>query len=459
MDMNDPRDTDAYGELKRAFDGLTSQAGAYAGLMLNYAFYFIKNILSYKLVRMMGDKGSTYDVIESVAGFKACADICAGQKTAETLPLIIPGARAMLRRPDGDGAKSFLDEIFNTLSANAYGDIRTLFYDCTGQIINEAEHGEELSAFTARYLNASMAYRPETFLPWAAELSASVAHVKRLLVQWIDGALKQLPHGGDVKKTGYQIKKTVAENIMLADELADAFRKIPDYAAADLGIGVEDDAGIINGICETIKIKLESLKESRDEYRRNMDALTEEYTRGFPEINEDDCAAAADEIFEKWSTDVSGDEMFGAGSLYDLIAATERYGAFIDKTRKYMERMRESYLKRDYAYKRDCLLYEISTYNEIMNYSVSRLRESARGEDGFVAVCDNVLDEISVIIQKNNITAINPAPREMFNGKEHEVLLAEEHEHFVKGMIIKVLNPGYRYGDMILARATVIAAK
>jgi len=47
----------------------------------------------------------------------------------------------------------------------------------------------------------------------------------------------------------------------------------------------------------------------------------------------------------------------------------------------------------------------------------------------------------------------------MFNGKEHEVLIAETSEGFAKGEIIKVINPGYKRGDFILTRANVIAAK
>jgi len=460
--MVDPQDTDVFDEINRAFYNLSRQTGEYAGLMLNYAFYFIKNILSYKLVRMMGDKScQTYDVIESVAGFKACVDICAGQGAERNRALTKPGARVFLSRIDEEGAKRFLDSIFIILEENAYGDIRTLFYDCTGKIINEAEDAGELGAFIKRYVNASMAYRPEIFGPWAAGLLLSVTNVKSLVAKQVEDTLKQSPHDIDVKKTGYQIKKTVAENILLTDELSDIFKKIPEYRAAggESG-GTGEDAEIMDGICETINIKLESLTENKNEYRLAMDRLAEGYARDFPSMDADDIKAVAGEIFARLADAADGGPGLSAGSFYDLIAATEAYGAFKEKVCKYMERMRETCLKRDYTFKRDCLLYEISTYGEIMNYSVSRLKESAAERaGGFTAVCESVLDEISVQIQKNNITAINPAPYEMFNGKEHEVLLAEEHEHFAKGSIIKVINPGYRYGDMILARATVIAAK
>ena len=53
-----------------------------------------------------------------------------------------------------------------------------------------------------------------------------------------------------------------------------------------------------------------------------------------------------------------------------------------------------------------------------------------------------------------------PNPHDMFDPKEHEVLLAEKNEQFLKGQIIKVVNYGYKKKDKgIIKRATIIAAK
>jgi len=62
-------------------------------------------------------------------------------------------------------------------------------------------------------------------------------------------------------------------------------------------------------------------------------------------------------------------------------------------------------------------------------------------------------------LRKNNITPIRPNPQEIFNGKEHEVLVAEKQEGFNKGEIIKLVGSGYRYKDVVLMRANVIAAR
>jgi molecular chaperone GrpE (heat shock protein) len=72
---------------------------------------------------------------------------------------------------------------------------------------------------------------------------------------------------------------------------------------------------------------------------------------------------------------------------------------------------------------------------------------------------DETLYTLEMLLKKNNIVPIKPQPHEQFNGREHEVLVAERMEGFGKGEIIKLLNSGYRYKDAIIMRANVIAAK
>jgi molecular chaperone GrpE (heat shock protein) len=66
---------------------------------------------------------------------------------------------------------------------------------------------------------------------------------------------------------------------------------------------------------------------------------------------------------------------------------------------------------------------------------------------------------LEVLLRKNNVTPIRPMPHDPFNGREHEVLVAEKQEGFEKGEVIKRLGSGYRYKDIVLVRANVIAAK
>jgi len=111
-------------------------------------------------------------------------------------------------------------------------------------------------------------------------------------------------------------------------------------------------------------------------------------------------------------------------------------------------------------FKKEQTLYEISTYEEIQHYSISRLRDSdCEHIAEFVAVLDQSAEKMEAILKEHGITPIRPAPGSVFNGREHEVLMAEAHEGFAKGEIIKAMNSGFRQKDNVLLRANVIAAR
>ncbi len=57
------------------------------------------------------------------------------------------------------------------------------------------------------------------------------------------------------------------------------------------------------------------------------------------------------------------------------------------------------------------------------------------------------------------VDIIAPKPHDIFNGKEHEVIMAEKNNDFKKGEIIKLINSGYKNKNYIILRANVIAAK
>ena len=96
-----------------------------------------------------------------------------------------------------------------------------------------------------------------------------------------------------------------------------------------------------------------------------------------------------------------------------------------------------------------------------MYYSVVRLRECSDEKiKDFTKYIDNMEDKMENTLMENNILLIKPNPHDMFDPKEHEVLLAEKNEQFLKGQIIKVVNYGYKKKDKgIIKRATIIAAK
>lgn len=111
-------------------------------------------------------------------------------------------------------------------------------------------------------------------------------------------------------------------------------------------------------------------------------------------------------------------------------------------------------------YYRQTLLFELTTFEEIMNYSVSKLRNSENENvKKYVALIDEQMEKISFFLAEDGIEDINPKPKEMFNGREHDVLMAEKAEDFNKGEIIKVITRGYKKDNVVFIRASVIAAK
>jgi molecular chaperone GrpE (heat shock protein) len=129
----------------------------------------------------------------------------------------------------------------------------------------------------------------------------------------------------------------------------------------------------------------------------------------------------------------------------------------------YYEKMEGEYrAKIDKAiqnFKKETLLYEVNTFEEILTYSVSRLRDSAlSGVPRAVELLDGVAAALEMMLKKNYIIPIRPVPHDIFNAREHEVLMAEKQDGFNKGEIIKLLNSGYKHKDTVILRANVIAA-
>jgi len=164
------------------------------------------------------------------------------------------------------------------------------------------------------------------------------------------------------------------------------------------------EAAIIEGVAQSVKIKLESIVEQ-------LEIFTEDTSRFLCEL----CNGEVDE-----------------GQIQRLIA----------------------------AFKKDCVLYEISTFGEIIDCSVARLRGSAEiGVGSFVAMAYEVFDRLNIVLANYGIEMIKPKPPEIFDAKRHEVLMAEVADGFIRGQVIRVLSCGYRQGNKVLVRANVICAK
>ncbi|MCL2703202.1 MAG: nucleotide exchange factor GrpE [Defluviitaleaceae bacterium] len=255
--------------------------------------------------------------------------------------------------------------------------------------------------------------------------------------------------------------------IALAAGIRDIFEGIHRYFDEDERLKTDDsaDGRISQGIAETVFIKVESLNEAAAGLRADMEALREklstEERKEFPWL--DELAASA---FEGMIGEVARFQKEDRRALSAIMkymnfrTDNEFYAPYAARVPrpgvKTLEQIEMKLLK----FKKEQTLYEVSTFEEIQLYSVTRLRESGAGHiKDFVRLLDEAAGRISEILAGYGIQAIRPDTRDMFNGREHEVLMAEQNESFKKGEIIKLLNSGYRQGEVILLRANVIAAR
>jgi len=243
------------------------------------------------------------------------------------------------------------------------------------------------------------------------------------------------------------IKDSIEDVLKLTNKLIDVFFDLVNYSDInkDKFNNVEFN-DIILGINESIKIKIESLKENRDYIQKEFDTLLNNYKSETINIGDEELKNIYDYFFNNLNND----------SEIELYVADY----FNEKIKRKKNRQADIVYKKILQFKREQILFEISTFEEILNYSVSRLRDSQNDIiKQYVNYVDNLVKNISLILDDYGIKTICPNQHDIFNGKEHEVVIAEKNDSFKRGEIIKVMNNGYKQGDVIILRANVIAAK
>ena len=268
-------------------------------------------------------------------------------------------------------------------------------------------------------------------------------------------------------KDYYEIRKTFSYVESMAAEMRTAFTAIAQaYESEREALSIADQTGIIRGVAETIEIKIESIKENQEAFHADMEAMLANVTNEKPEIDRDQLIKQAELCYDQIINDLL---LLGKDDRRGIVAMKQNFAALTagEAVTLYQEKLARSHAQRLDKAKRKAttfvkehLLFELTTFEEINRYSVSRLRESEdEATAAFVALIDRQDAALKEILKRNHIKTIEPMPYDTFNGKEHEVLMAEQNPAFKKGEIIKVMNCGYRMDDMVLLRANVIAAK
>lgn len=254
----------------------------------------------------------------------------------------------------------------------------------------------------------------------------------------------------------------ISEKEYMVDEFLDCFIYIKQYCDGNFEQLISTKySDIFKGIYETIEIKLESLEENKNIF---LETLKSNNISNNTTINQRDKKTIVEKMLSYWYDEMPiTNEQFlqTIKQLYYNIHSDEIMLSYISNLKRQYQQQNEYINKKYIQFLREQLLFELTTYEEILNYSVCKLRDEQEPDvvKIFVETMDTVDFRIEELLEKYNIYTIKPKPYDIFDGKEHEVLMAEKNDDFEKGQIIKLMNTGYKYNNAVIIRANVIAAK
>jgi len=246
-------------------------------------------------------------------------------------------------------------------------------------------------------------------------------------------------------KQKHSLQQMLSSKTMLADEMVRIFiEMLKNWPVSD---GEAQD--ILQGIKESIEIKIEGLQESIKQISEECNSIVDDLGKSFetPLFREND-DFLKEEMWQLWMEFPE-----------DFIAACNDLPTVLDRQNlkeKRFANCQNNLEKKLLKFMRESALYEISTFEEILLYSVTRVKEL---EPEAAILAEDTLKSLEKLLKANGIDIIRPAPHEPFNSKEHDVLMAESNPEFNKGEIIKIMNSGYKQCDIVLLRANVIAAR
>ena len=243
-------------------------------------------------------------------------------------------------------------------------------------------------------------------------------------------------------------KSHIENSLNLSNNIKNMFNQISQYINDNREYYKNSDLyNIIDGIYESISIKVDNIQEKQDEVFLNKDKIYLDIDNNLDQIKNLNIEYAFNTIYDSLKNDFNLDQIKNHINTKSIVSS--------------LEKLYSPYIKKIDEFIKNTILFEISTFQEIMYYSVVRLRECEDEKiKDFTKYIDNMEYKIENTLIENSILPIKPNPHDMFDPKEHEVLLAEKNEQFLKGQIIKVVNYGYKKKDKgIMKRATIIAAK
>ncbi|MCL1884895.1 MAG: nucleotide exchange factor GrpE [Defluviitaleaceae bacterium] len=260
----------------------------------------------------------------------------------------------------------------------------------------------------------------------------------------------------DYKKAAYTLKRFIGAKVLLAEEITNVFERVRGTGENQPNSISDIERDILSGIHETIEIKISGLKESIQDFAKNSGEILKKFSSEKSTVPDGERILSA--VRTAWLS--SPPERDKISEFFKTCKRSDVFAPVRERVESQVSTLMELLEKNALRFKKEVLLYEICTFEEILTHSVSRLRDSDNREiQSVVRLFDETFNALEVILKKNNIEIIRPEIKEPFNAKEHEVLVAEKNLDFEKGEIIKVMTAGYKYSGQIILRANVIAAR
>ena len=261
----------------------------------------------------------------------------------------------------------------------------------------------------------------------------------------------------EYKKLAYTLQRATSADVLLAEEITRVFEKTLNEMPQFLGEkGQEMD--ILAGIRETIEIKIAGLQESVAAFSKQSGEIIKNFTAEQNNIPDEERQMVSVGVRTAWLEKPPKEN--AVAKFFEACRNGDIFLLCRQRVEGHFATYSATLEKESLRFKKEALLQEVCTYEEILTHSVARLRNSSNSEVNAIALkLDEAFRALEVVLKKNNIAVIKPQMREIFNAKEHEVLVAEKHADFTKGEIIKVVTAGYRTKERIILRANVIAAR
>jgi hypothetical protein len=307
---------------------------------------------------------------------------------------------------------------------------------------------------------------PLSFEPakeWMQKLDLFRADFKALVKDLVDEAYKSCMHPHKVFI--YEMRKSITDKLILTDGIISNFRKLKEFyeqKKETLDKTKAEMSDIIIGINESVSLKMDALLEARRAFEDNADKLLTSY-------RPPDFWGKLNDLLVEWSL-IYYNEMIQL-DLYSIeyeINAQKLIQVILDNIKESyyggnegnLGKEKDKVSKMQTEHLRDYVLYEMGTYEEILIYSVAKLKESSDTVVlEYVDECEELLNKQLELLKRHGIDIIRPEPNSLFDAKEHEILIAEKSDTLKRGQIIKSLNSGFKHEGVVLVRANVIAAK